>query len=118
VSTRKKVAAVIASIALLGVLGEAWSATIPIRARMAARFDTRHGHYILMTYGLPTASRPEFARLLKERYGIEVRAVAGCLVSENLRSYVDSYDEVSIVAANQKFGHDVFKESADALSVR
>jgi len=31
-----------------------------------------------------------------------------------LRSYVDSYDEASTAAANQKFGHDVFTECAEA----
>lgn len=31
-------------------------------------------------------------------------------MSETLRSYADSYNEVSAAAANQKFGHDVSKE--------
>jgi hypothetical protein len=118
VTKHKKVAAVIAFMALFGALVEVWSATMPTRGRMAARFDIRHGHYVLLTYGLPPVGRPEFARLLKQRYGIEVRAVAFCIVSENLRSYADSYDEVSIAAANQKFGHDVFKESAQAAGLR
>jgi hypothetical protein len=85
---------------------------------MAARFDVRHGHYMVLAYGLPPAWRSEYARLLKERYGIEVHTVAFCIVSEDLRSYADSYDEVSSAAANQKFELDVFKECAEAASAR
>jgi hypothetical protein len=76
---------------------------------MAARYDVGHGHYRILAYGLPPGWRSEYARLLKERYGIEMRTVALCIVSETLRSYVDSYDEVSAAAANHKFGHDVFQ---------
>ena len=63
-------------------------------------------------YGLPPGWRSEYARLLKEQYGIEMRTVALCIVSETLCSYVDSYDEISAAAANRKFGHDVFNECA------
>jgi hypothetical protein len=45
-------------------------------------------------------------------YGIDFRAVAGCIVSQSLVSHVGAYDEVSTAAAIRKFGHDVFKESA------
>jgi hypothetical protein len=118
VTKRKKATAVIACIALLGTLVEVWSAAASIRGRMAARFDVRHGHYMVLAYGLPPAWRSEYARLLKERYGIEVHTVAFCIVSEDLRSYADSYDEVSSAAANQKFELDVFKECAEAASAR
>jgi hypothetical protein len=73
-----------------------------------------HGHYKILAYGLPPGWRAEYARLLKEHYGIEMRIVALCIVSETLRSYVDSCDELSAAADNRKFGHDVFKECAEA----
>jgi len=44
-----------------------------------------------------------------------MHTVALCIVSKTLRSYVDSYDEVSAAAANRKFGHDVFKECAEEV---
>jgi len=53
---------------------------------------------------------------LRERYGIENRVVAGCIVSPPLLAYTEGYNRVSMAAANRKFGHDVFKESvADAI---
>lgn len=114
VKRHKKLAAVVVFVMLLIALVEAWSVSAPLRGRMAARFDVRHGHYKVLAYGLPPPWRSEDARLLKEQYGIEMRTVALCIVSETLRSYADSYDEVSTAAANRKFGHDVFKECAEA----
>jgi hypothetical protein len=53
--------------------------------------------------------------LLRERYGIEERVVAGCVVSQSLLAYVQGYNRASMSAANHKFGRDVFQETdADA----
>jgi hypothetical protein len=109
---------------VLGILGLVVCAelvreyTAPTRGRLAAHFDVRRGHYVVLTYGLPPEWRPQYAQLLQDRYGIEVRTVALCIVSETLRSYADSYDEVSVAAANHKFGHDVFKECAEVARQR
>jgi hypothetical protein len=52
---------------------------------------------------------------LRERYGVEERVAAGCVVSESLLAYVGSYNRVSMSAVNRQFGRDVFQESvADA----
>jgi hypothetical protein len=109
----KRIAAIVSIVMLVGLV-EAWSVAAPKRGRMAARYDLGRGHYKILAYGLAPGWRSEYDHLLKERYGIEVRTVALCLVSETLRSYVDSYDEVSAVAVNRKFGHDVFNECAEA----
>jgi hypothetical protein len=70
-------------------------------------------HYEVLGYGLPVPWRPEYARLLQERYGIKFRTVALCIVSTTLVAYVDSYNRVSTEAVNRKFGHDVFKECSE-----
>jgi hypothetical protein len=49
--------------------------------------------------------------MLRERYGIETRRVAGCVVSQSLVAYAEGYNSVGADAANRKFGHDVFQES-------
>lgn len=92
--------------------------TAPMRGRLTAHFDVWRGNYVVLAYGLPPPWRPQYAQLLRERYGIEVRTVAKCIVSETLRSYADSYDEVSHAAANQKLGHDVFKECAEVARAK
>jgi hypothetical protein len=85
----------------------------PIRGNVAARIDIHRGRYQVLGYGLPTAWRPEYARCLRERYGIEFRPVAGCIVSKSLVAYVHAYHSTTSAATYRKFGHDVFKECAE-----
>jgi hypothetical protein len=54
----------------------------------------------------------EYQQILRERYGIEVRPVGGC-VSFWAASYADAYDKVSMPAIAHKFGRDVLKNSWD-----
>lgn len=92
--------------------------TASFRARLAARFDLARGHYKILGYGLPSPYQNEYARLLQERYAIEYHQAALCIVSKSLRDYVDNYDAVSAAAAVRKFGHDVFKETAQEARTR
>jgi hypothetical protein len=98
--------AIVVAIALFA----GWSATAGTRGKLVARYDVRCNHFYILAYGLAPPERAEYARLLKERYGIELRKVADCIVSESLVSYVNEYDNVSVAAAINKFGHDVFEE--------
>jgi len=88
-----------------------WELSSRIRGQIVARFDLARGHYEVLVLGLAPRWRPEYARLLRERYRIESRVVAGCVVSEWLLAYVEGYNEVSMNAANRRFGRDVFRES-------
>jgi len=113
VNVRKKAALVVGILALFVCAELIREHSAPVRGRLMARYDVWRGQYVVLAYGLPPPWRPRYAQLLRERYGIEVRTVALCIVSETLLSYADSYDEVSAAAANHKFGHDVFKECAE-----
>ena len=95
-----------------------WSLAAPIRGRLAAHVDLQRGRYQVLGYGLPSPSRPEYARCLRERYKIEFRPVAGCIVSESLVSYVNAYDSVLEEATRRKFGRDVFQECADEAATK
>lgn len=106
----------IAALATLILCSALWSATASARGEMVARYDISRGHYEVQGYGLPVPWRPEYARLLQERYGVKFRTVALCIVSTTLVAYVDSYNRVSTEAANRKFGHDVFKECSEEAS--
>ena len=109
----RKIALVFGILALVVCVELVREYTASMRGRLTAHFDVWRGHYVVLAYGLPPPRRHQYAQLMRERYGIEIRTVALCIVSETLRSYVDSFDEVSHTAANQKFGHDVFKECAE-----
>ena len=105
----KKLAAIIV-LAFLFAGFLAWNFSARTRGKIMAHLDVARGHYAILTYGLQAESRPE-AALLRERYGIEDRAVAGCTVTKPLLEYVDGYNIVSMAAASRKFGHDVFREA-------
>lgn len=90
-----------------------WSVTASARGELVAHYDISRRHYEVQGYGLPVPWRPEYARLLHERYGVNFRTVALCIVSTTLVAYVDSYNKVSTEAVNRKFGHDVFKECSE-----
>lgn len=105
-------------VAVLAVLllvwgGSGWWPVPTVSGRIEARMDVAHGKYLVLGYGLPDRSRTGYATLLRQRYGVELRAVAGCIVSKSLQDYVDAYDGISIDAANRRFGHDIFKETRD-----
>jgi hypothetical protein len=102
----------IAALAALPLLIWAWDASAPIRGTLLARFDLARGHIALLAYGLPPGYSDEYTRLLKERYTIERRQIALCLVSRSLIAYADSYNRLSVAAAKAKFHHDVFSETA------
>jgi len=90
-----------------------WPLTASIRGRVAAQIDIRRGRYQLLGYGLPSATRPEYARCLSERYGIQFHAVAGCIVSDSLVAYVNAYDSKLEEDAHRRFGRNVFDECAN-----
>jgi hypothetical protein len=97
-------------VAVFLLVNWAWSASAPVRGHIDGMIDVHRGHYQVLGYGLADRSRSEYARCLRERYKIEYRPVAGCVVSESLVSYVRAYHSVITEAANRKFGHDVFQE--------
>ena len=108
IRNHKRLAAVIG----VGLLLVAWWLLASVRGYVVARFDVARGHYDVQSFGLPAKWRPDYARLLRERYGIEHHTVAGCVVSESLVSYVSAYNAVTKTAAERKFGRDVFAECA------
>src|SRR5271165_1926414 len=110
IRNHKKLAAVIVLAFLFaGFLG--WDSSDRTRGKIMAHFDVAEGHYAMLIYGLSAGSHSEAARLLRERYGIELRVVAGCIVTKPLIAYIDGYNMVSTAAACRKFGHDVFRET-------
>jgi hypothetical protein len=90
-----------------------WELATPLRGNLAARYDLARGKHRILNFGLPPLWLPEYARLLRERFGVELDAVAGCTVSQQLVSYGEAYDKVTAAAAIRKYGHDIFRECAE-----
>jgi hypothetical protein len=112
VISRKFLRFAICAALIIGSLVACWLSA-SLRGQIAARIDVARGDYTLLVYGLPVEWENEDARILQQRYGVRMKAVAGCIVSESLVNYVGAYDRYVTAAANQKFGHDIFKESSE-----
>jgi hypothetical protein len=111
ISGHKKVSTVVTTFLVLALALWAWDTSGSIRGQIVARYDLARGHYRIFVVGLPVVYRPEYGRLLHERFGVEMRVAAGCVVTDSLLAYVDGYDRTSMAATNRKWGRDVFQES-------
>lgn len=80
------------------------------RGKAAAEINVRGGKLTILTYGMPSKGYRRYWQLLHERYGIEVKPVAGCVVSEDLMDFANAFNDVTIEAARRKYGRDVVAE--------
>jgi len=62
-------------------------------ARRDAEDDFARGHPRILTYGLPVPWTREYGEILLRDYGVELKTVAGCVVSAPLVEYVAAYNE-------------------------
>lgn len=62
--------------------------------RKEAEADLRHGKLMILTYGLQAPWSLAFMEVLHRDHGVELRTVAGCIVTGDLMRYVDAYNEV------------------------
>jgi hypothetical protein len=89
-----------------------------LRGRLTAQRDVAHGKYRILTYGLATLDRGEYARLLQSRYGIEIYAFAGCIVYPSQVDYASGYNEVVEASLQQRFKRDVLAEARSETRAR
>jgi hypothetical protein len=118
--------------------GRAWAVTAAVVAALAAlwyftpywrggimgHLDHSRGHYEVKVYSGPP--RPpaeaedlnEYARLLDQRYGVEVNVVGGCVATAGQRAYVEGYNDVSKRLLAENYGRDIFAECAALATQR
>ena len=76
--------------------------------RRDAQRDIRNNRLVIEIYGgPPSAWEEELARLLRQRYGIELRSTAGCVVDHDILGHARGYNEVSRAEIVRRFGGDV-----------
>jgi hypothetical protein len=78
-----------------------------LRGDITARIDLAQGEMRILQYGLGSPADDEHKRLFKTRYGIEIKTVAGCVVSQDQAAYWDAYNAVMREAISRKYGSDV-----------
>lgn len=55
-----------------------------------------------------------YDELLKERYGVLMTPIAGCIVSDGIQGAQEGYNSTMRPLLNRKFGRDIFKEAEQA----
>jgi hypothetical protein len=89
----------------------AWYFSAYPRGMLMACIDHARGHHELQVYGYPFYPERElYARLLGERYGVKLHAIAGCVVSEDLVWFAAGYNAISQCLLNARYGKDIFEE--------
>jgi len=89
-----------------------------LRGTLAARWDISHGRYRILTYGLASLDRGEYARTVRDRYGVEIRTIAGCRVDDSLVDYARGYDVAMKAALQQHYKRDVLAEAASEMQMK
>jgi hypothetical protein len=84
-----------------------------VQSRAEAERDIKHGILATESAGLMAEWSDEYVRLLKQRYHIEERSAAGCVVNEKIDGHLRGYNEVSDAEITRRFGPDVFERTAE-----
>ena len=93
----------------------AWFATAYPQGMIAAYGDIFRGPYGILYYGYQTHENFAYYKLLRERYGVEMHPIAGCVVSDTERWYAQGYNSVSGPRIRQLFGDNIFRECRDEV---
>jgi len=88
-----------------------------VAGKVVAHVDVARGRPKLLVYGLEVSWRDRGAEILHDRYGLEVKRIAGCRISESLVSFARGYNAESEAAMRARTGRDVVEESFDEARV-
>lgn len=77
-----------------------------VRGRADAHRDIRDGQIALEVSGLGAGG---IAKPLKDRYGIDTRVVAGCVVDDTILGHERGYNVVSAAEIRRRFGVDILR---------
>jgi hypothetical protein len=92
--------------------------------RKDARRDLAAGILAQERYGLPALglnedhsqivlTPEEYAQFLSERYGVQLRTVAGCIAGERVRGHAEGYNEVMDAEIERRYGTNFWHQSRE-----
>lgn len=88
------------------------------RGKIDAQRDIQANQMITEIYGFGASRDSELGRLLKKRYGIEQRVVAGCIVNEKIIGHAKGYNEISHAEIERRFGKDIWDKVQQEMLLR
>lgn len=83
-----------------------------------AERDLKAGRLALEIFGLPAPYFGEYTKLLLERYHIEIRQVAGCVIDAQVSGHAKGYNEVAMKEIERRYGKDIFETTRQEASKR
>jgi hypothetical protein len=90
-----------------------WFYAAPVAGYTTAQLDAWGGRYEYRFYGIYMEYDEDWARILKEKYEVDLRCAGGCVVSRWTEGFTHGYDSVIRSKLTAKFGRDVIHESLD-----
>src|SRR5258708_1219633 len=75
--------------------------------RADATRDVARGYFAVEEFGRTVVWQDDYAKIAKQRFGVHVKTVAGCIVDEEIVGHAKGYNEISEPAIKRKFGRDV-----------
>jgi hypothetical protein len=81
-----------------------------------AEVDLANGNARFMYYGRERSDMREYSKILANRFGVTVDPLAGCMVSDPLVAYADSYNAVVRKYVDRKFGPTAFEQASQDAS--
>jgi hypothetical protein len=102
--SRRRVILALISLVVSWYAGSYW------RGVMMATIDFACGHYEKMGWGLPFPWTEDYARRLKEKYGVTYDPIDDCSVFPTTECYIDGYNSVSRSLLLKMYGKDIFAE--------
>ena len=81
------------------------------RGHADATRDLQSGQLAVEIDGLVMRGEDEYAQELRERYQIELRRIAGCIVDEKILAHLKGYNEISEAEIKRRFGASALKDA-------
>ncbi|HLW34712.1 MAG TPA: hypothetical protein VKS98_03545, partial [Chthoniobacterales bacterium] len=81
--------------------------------RSDAMKDVKDNRLVIEVSGLPAPWSGEYAKLLAEKYHIQLKTVAGCIVDSRIVGHERGYNEISVAEIERRFGHGFLAKTAE-----
>ena len=98
--------------------GQRYSDSAYKAGRAEAINDIKANRLIIEVSGLPAPWSGEYAKFLAEKYHIQVKTVAGCIVDSKIVGHERGYNEISVAEIERRYGQGFLAKMADAVQIK
>ena len=92
--------------------GQKYSASAYQAGRSEAIKDVKDNRLVIEVSGLPAPWSGQYAKLLADKYHVQLKTVAGCIVDSRIVGHERGYNEISIAEIERRFGRGFLAKTA------